>query len=103
MSLDIEMSNRFSLSSTTAYEIRRGWTGPYGEAVTQVGTEGLESSEDWIIYPNRLDLLTDYVGWVPDPGLGTTEAVWHTGVVLYNLPYNVLNWMYTQRRLVDDK
>lgn len=79
MSLDIEMSNRFSLSSTTAYEIRRGWTGPYGEAVTQVGTEGLESSEDWIIYPNRLDLLTDYVGWVPDPGLGTTEAVWHTG------------------------
>ena len=79
MSLDVEISSRFSLSSTTAYEIRRGWTGPYGEAISLVGTEGLEASEDWIIYPNRLDLLTDYVGWVPDPGLGTNEAVWHTG------------------------
>jgi len=23
-------------------------------------------------------LLSDYVGWVPDPSIGTSEAVWHT-------------------------
>ena len=38
----------------------------------------LESSEDWIVNPGRIDLLTDYVGWVPVPTHGPSEAVWHT-------------------------
>ena len=57
---------------------RRGWAEPYGGAIAGFSTQGLEASEDWTIYPGRLDLLTDYVGWVPDPGFGTVESVWHT-------------------------
>jgi hypothetical protein len=58
--------------------VRRGWAEPYGKAIAQSSTDGLEGSEDWTIYPGRLDLLNDYVGWVPDPGFGTVESVWHT-------------------------
>ena len=81
MTLDIELEHRQSLASTTAYEVRRGWSSPYGEAIAQGSADGLESSEDWTIYPGRIDLLTDYVGWVPDPSYGTTESIWHTNGV----------------------
>ena len=67
-----------SLASDIAYEVRRGWAEPYGDAIAQSSTDGLEASEDWTIYPGRLDLLNDYVGWVRDPGFGTVESVWHT-------------------------
>jgi len=78
LELDIEMVHRTSLASTPAYEVRRGWSEPYGTAIANEAGIGLEASEDWTIYPGRLDLLTDYVGWVPDPSYGTSEAVWHT-------------------------
>ena len=78
MNLDIELAYRESLASQTAYEVRRGWYSPYGEAIANSAASGLEQSIDWTIYPGRLDLLTDYVGWVPDPSIGTSEAVWHT-------------------------
>ena len=78
MNLDIELAYRESLASQTAYEVRRGWYSPYGEAIANSAASGLEESIDWTIYPGRLDLLTDYVGWVPDPSIGTSEAVWHT-------------------------
>lgn len=78
MELDIEMVHRTSLASTPAYEVRRGWSEPYGTAIADDAGIGLEASEDWTVYPGRLDLLTDYVGWVPDPSYGTSEAVWHT-------------------------
>ncbi len=78
MHLDIELVDRSSLASTIAYEIRRGWSEPYGTAIATASADGLEASEDWTIYPGRIDLLTDYVGWVPDPSYGTSEAVWHT-------------------------
>ena len=78
MNLDIELSMRESLASTTAYDVRRGWVGPYGDAVASWSSNGLESSEDWIVNPGRIDLLTDYVGWVPVPTHGPSEAVWHT-------------------------
>jgi hypothetical protein len=81
MTLDIELEHRQSLASTTAYEVRRGWSSPYGEAIAQGSADGLESSEDWTIYPGRIDLLTDYVGWVPDPSYGTSESIWHTNGV----------------------
>ena len=78
INLDIELAYRESLASQTAYEVRRGWYSPYGEAIANSAASGLEQSIDWTIYPGRLDLLTDYVGWVPDPSIGTSEAVWHT-------------------------
>jgi len=76
--MEVTLSKRTSLASDIAYEVRRGWAEPYGGAIALASTDGLESSLDWTIYPGRLDLLTDYVGWVPDPGYGTSEAIWHT-------------------------
>ena len=76
--MDVTLTKRMSLASDVAYEVRRGWAEPYGGAIAQSSTDGLEASEDWTIYPGRIDLLTDYVGWVPDPSYGTSEAVWHT-------------------------
>lgn len=78
LSMEVTLTKRTSLASDVAYEVRRGWAEPYGAAIAQSSTQGLEASEDWTIYPGRLDLLTDYVGWVPDPGFGTMESVWHT-------------------------
>ena len=78
LDLDIELVHRTSLASSPAYEVRRGWSEPYGTAIADNAGIGLEASEDWTVYPGRLDLLTDYVGWVPDPSYGTAEAVWHT-------------------------
>ena len=78
MSLDIELAYRESLASDIAHEVRRGWYSPYGEEIANSAASGLDSSIDWTIYPGRLDLLSDYVGWVPDPSIGTSEAVWHT-------------------------
>ena len=81
MNLAIELVDRSSLASTTAFEVRRGWSSPYGMAIADASADGLESSEDWTIFPGRIDLLTDYVGWVPDPSYSTSEAVWHTNGV----------------------
>mgnify|MGYP001168960980 FL=1 len=78
LTLDIELSSRQTLASEVAYEVRRGWAEPYGVAIANEASDGLDLSEDWTIYPGRLDLLNDYVGWVPDPSIGTSEAVWHT-------------------------
>ncbi len=79
MDLEVSLQNRHALASALAWEVRRGWTGPYGAAIAEAHAYALEGSADWTVYPGRLDLLTDYVGWVPDPALGTQEAVWHTG------------------------
>ena len=78
LSMEVTLTKRESLASDIAYEVRRGWAEPYGSAIASSSTQGLEASEDWTIYPGRLDLLTDYIGWVPDPGFGTVESVWHT-------------------------
>ena len=78
LAMEVTLTKRTSLASDVAYEVRRGWAEPYGGAIAVSSTQGLEASEDWTIYPGRLDLLTDYVGWVPDPGFGTVESVWHT-------------------------
>lgn len=78
MELDIELAYRESLASEIAYEVRRGWYSPYGAAIANSGASGLDESLDWTVYPGNLNLLTDYVGWVPDPSIGTSEAVWHT-------------------------
>ena len=93
LELDIELVNRRSLASAPAHEIRRGWSAPYGTAIADFAGVGLDASEDWTIYPGRLDLLTDYVGWVPDPSYGTAEAVWHTNgeVIEFSLQLSMLD------------
>jgi len=93
VTLDIELVNRRSLASTPAYEIRRGWSEPYGTAIADYAGAGLDASEDWAVYPGRLDLLTDHVGWVPDPSYGTAEAVWHTNgqVIEFTLQLSMLD------------
>jgi len=77
--LDMELEMRTSLTSSTAYEVRRGWDSGYGVAISTWCTEDLDSSEDWLVFPGRLDLLQDYVGWVPDPTFDSSELIWHTG------------------------
>ena len=98
MNLEIELVDRSSLASTVAHEIRRGWSEPYGTAIALASADGLESSEDWTIYPGRIDLLTDYVGWVPDPSYGTSEAVWHTNgePIQFTLQMSSLNVHMTE-------
>ena len=93
MNLDIELSMRESLASTTAYDVRRGWVGPYGDAISSWSSTDLEKSEDWIVNPGRIDLLTDYVGWVPVPTYGPSEAVWHTAgePIQFNLQISSLD------------
>lgn len=93
MNLDIQLSMRESLASTTAYDVRRGWVGPYGDAISSWASDGLDASEDWIVNPGRIDLLTDYVGWVPVPSYGPSEAVWHTSgePIQFNLQISSLD------------
>jgi len=98
MNLDIELVDRSSLASATAHEVRRGWSNPYGIAIAQSSADGLESSEDWTVYPGRIDLRTDYDGWVPDPSYGTSEAVWHTNgeAIQFTLQIAALNAHMTE-------
>ena len=93
MNLDIELTMRESLASTTAYDVRRGWVGPYGDAIASWSSADLENSEDWIVNPANLDMLKDYVGWVPIPSHGPSEAVWHTGgqPIQFNLQISSLD------------
>ena len=93
MNLEIELSMRESLASTTAYDVRRGWVGPYGDAIASWASTSLETSEDWIVNPGRIELLTDYVGWVPVPTIGPSEAVWHTSgqPIQFNLQISSLD------------
>ena len=77
--VDMELEMRTSLTSSSAYEVRRGWDSGYGIAISTWCTEDLDSSEDWLVFPGRLDLLGDYVGWVPDPAHNSDELIWHTG------------------------
>ena len=76
---EIELTSRKSLASYGAYEVRRGWYGPYGEQLGDVSASALASSEDWTAFPGQLSLLTDYAGWVPVPSQAAAETVWHTG------------------------
>ena len=93
MNLDIELTMRESLASTTAYDVRRGWVGPYGDAIASWSSTDLENSEDWIVNPANLDMLKDYVGWVPIPSHGPSEAVWLTGgqPIQFNLQISSLD------------
>jgi hypothetical protein len=101
MNINLELTNRESLASTTAYEVRRGWSGPYGNAIASWSSQDLEASEDWVVTPGRLDLLTDYTGWVPIPSHGPSEAVWHTGglPIQFNLQISSIEAHVTEARI----
>ena len=101
MNLNLELTNRESLASTTAYEVRRGWAGPYGDAIASWSSQDLEASEDWIVTPGRMDLLDDYTGWVPIPSHGPSEAVWHTGglPIQFNLQISSIEAHVTEARI----
>ena len=58
---------------TTA--VRMGWNGLYGDSIMNFLSEDLEFSEDWISYPNQLNMLNDYTGWIKDD-IG--EATYHS-------------------------
>ncbi len=77
--LEIDLDRRSSLSSRNAFEVRRGWYGPYGGEIASLSSQALDGSEDWITFPGQLDILDDYIGWVPVPSHAAAEAVWHTG------------------------
>jgi hypothetical protein len=84
--VDLRIETREQLASMQAYEVRRGWDGPYGQAIsTHAGLE-LDHSLDWLTHPGRLDLLNDYVGWVQTVP-GSDESVYHANgeVISFNL------------------
>jgi len=77
--LEIDLERRSSLASREAFEVRRGWYGPYGGQIASLSSQALDGSEDWTTFPGQLELLNDYIGWVPIPSHAASEAVWHTG------------------------
>lgn len=77
--LEIDLERRSSLASREAFEVRRGWYGPYGGQIASLSSQALDGSEDWTTFPGQLELLNDYIGWVPIPSHAAAEAVWHTG------------------------
>ena len=77
LEMTLKLNQRFQLTSAVAHEVRRGWDGPYGTALTAYITSSLSHSEDWTISPMRLDLLNDYKGWVPNPTFDSNEAIYH--------------------------
>ncbi len=89
----LSLDSRFQLSSISAHEVRRGWDGPYGEAVASQDAIDLDQSVDWLIYPGRLDLLKDYVGWV-QPTPTSTESVYHAGGenISFNLQIAIIDY-----------
>jgi hypothetical protein len=89
----ITLDSRFQLASISAHEVRRGWDGPYGEAVASQDAIDLDQSVDWLIYPGRLDLLNDYVGWV-QPTPTSAESIYHAGGnnISFNLQIAIIDY-----------
>jgi len=77
--LEIDLEGRRGLASREAFEVRRGWYGPYGGQIASLSSQALDGSEDWTTFPGQLDLLNDHIGWVPIPSHAAAETVWHTG------------------------
>jgi hypothetical protein len=78
VNVDLRLIQRHQLASSVADEVRRGWDGPYGIAIAGLATQDLSYSTDWTTFPQQLQLLNDYNGWVPDPTTDSSETVYHT-------------------------
>ena len=95
--MQVILTKRTSLASDIAYEVRRGWAELYGGAIAESSTQGLQAKIGRFI-PGRLDLLSDYVGWVPDPGYGTMEAVGTPVETPFNFHCKFRHWMHMSLR-----
>ena len=84
--LKCTLDKRDQLTSTKAWEIRRGWDGPYGPAIAADASEDLAFSDDWLTFPGQLDMLDDHVGWVQLVP-SSSESIYHAGgnEILFNL------------------
>lgn len=89
----LKLDSRFQMTSISAHEVRRGWDGPYGEVVASQDAIDLDRSVDWLIYPGRLDLLKDYVGWV-QPTPSSSESIYHAGgdEISFNLQIAIIEY-----------
>jgi len=76
--VDLSLIQRHQLASSMANEVRRGWDGPYGIAIAGIASRDLSYSADWTTFPQQLQSLNDYKGWVPDPASDSSETVYHT-------------------------
>ena len=86
LTLLLTLDGRDQLTTMTAYQVRRGWDGPYGMAIAAESAVNTGYSADWLAFPGQLDKLNDYVGWVQtSPSM--SEVVYHSGgePVLFNL------------------
>lgn len=72
--LDVELTltSRRWLADEAVESVRRGWDGPYGAAIVIEASNGLSTSEDWLVTPGQPDAISDYNGWLPDPA--TSDA-----------------------------
>lgn len=76
--VDLTLVSRDQLTSSVAYEVRRGWAGPYGGVIASWSSQDLTHSADWTTFPQQLQMLNDYKGWVPTPTPNSPETVYHT-------------------------
>ncbi len=84
--LTLTLDVREQVATLDAYQVRRGWDGPYAVAIAAESSAEVEYSSDWLAFPGQLDMLDDYVGWVQtSPTM--PEVVYHAGgqSVLFNL------------------
>ncbi len=97
MEIVLALEAREQLVSTSAWQVRMGWDGPYGEAVAAEASSELTFSSDWLTFPGQLDRLEDYVGWVQlNPSM--SEMVYHAGdgEVMFNLQYSSISSQSTR-------
>jgi len=84
--LTLSLDVREQVATMNAYQVRRGWDGPYAIAIAAESSAEVEFSSDWLAFPGQLEMLTDYVGWVQtSPTM--PEVVYHASgdSVLFNL------------------
>ena len=78
VSMTLSLNTRDQLASMTAYQVRRGWDGPYAEVIAANSAASTDFSADWLAFPGQLQMLNDYVGWVQtSPTM--PEVVYHAG------------------------
>ena len=94
--LTVSLDQREQLASVLAYEIRRGWDGPYGSAIAADASTELSFSIDWLTFPGDIERLDDYVGWVQLTH-SSSEAIYHAAgePILFNLQLAQLS-MHTE-------
>ena len=92
--LRLEMVHRTICSQESAYDVRMGWYGPYGDAVVQWLAQDLSHSDDWVAFPEQFDRLNDYLGWVDRPG---GEAVYHSPSAKIDLSLSMTSISYTAK------